>query len=51
MLFLDVRGFTPLSERLEPEEVVDFLNMMFNLITERRWPTTARSTNLSATQR
>lgn len=35
VLFLDVRGFTPLSERLEPEEVVDFLNMMFNLITER----------------
>lgn len=35
VLFLDVRGFTPLSERLKPEEVVDFLNMMFNLITER----------------
>ncbi|MCZ8512102.1 adenylate/guanylate cyclase domain-containing protein [Paenibacillus filicis] len=35
ILFLDVRGFTPLSERLKPEEVVDFLNMMFNLITER----------------
>ncbi|MBP1154785.1 MULTISPECIES: adenylate/guanylate cyclase domain-containing protein [unclassified Paenibacillus] len=35
VLFLDVRGFTPLSEELKPEEVVDFLNMMFNLITER----------------
>ncbi|MGF7031419.1 adenylate cyclase [Paenibacillus mucilaginosus] len=35
VLFLDVRGFTPLSEKLKPEEVVDFLNMMFNLITER----------------
>ncbi|MEK8126324.1 adenylate/guanylate cyclase domain-containing protein [Paenibacillus filicis] len=35
ILFLDVRGFTPLSERLKPEEVVDFLNLMFNLITER----------------
>jgi adenylate cyclase len=35
MLFLDVSGFTPLSEKLKPEEVVDFLNMMFNLITER----------------
>ncbi|WP_282936702.1 adenylate/guanylate cyclase domain-containing protein [Paenibacillus sp. RC67] len=35
IMFLDVRGFTPLSEKLKPEEVVDFLNMMFNLITER----------------
>ncbi|NHN31236.1 CHASE2 domain-containing protein [Paenibacillus agricola] len=35
LLFLDVSGFTPLSEKLKPEEVVDFLNMMFNLITER----------------
>lgn len=35
ILFLDVRGFTPLSEKLKPEEVVDFLNMMFDLITDR----------------
>jgi adenylate cyclase len=35
VLFLDVRGFTPLSEKLQPEEVVGFLNMMFNLITEK----------------
>jgi adenylate cyclase len=35
VLFLDVRGFTPLSEKLQPEEVVGFLNMMFDLITER----------------
>ncbi|TBL81338.1 CHASE2 domain-containing protein [Paenibacillus thalictri] len=35
VLFLDVRGFTPLSEKLNPEEVVGFLNMMFDLITER----------------
>ncbi|WP_274363584.1 CHASE2 domain-containing protein [Paenibacillus thermotolerans] len=35
ILFLDIRGFTTLSERLKPEEVVDFLNKMFNLITEK----------------
>ncbi|MEX2416325.1 MAG: adenylate/guanylate cyclase domain-containing protein [Paenibacillaceae bacterium] len=35
ILFLDVRGFTTLTERLKPEEVVGFLNMMFNLITEK----------------
>ncbi|MFD2614300.1 CHASE2 domain-containing protein [Paenibacillus gansuensis] len=35
ILFLDIRGFTTLSERLKPEEVVDFLNTMFNLITEK----------------
>lgn len=35
ILFLDIRGFTSLSEKLKPEEVVDFLNMMFNLITEK----------------
>ncbi|WP_199621053.1 CHASE2 domain-containing protein [Paenibacillus alkalitolerans] len=35
VLFLDIRGFTTLSEKLKPEEVVDFLNSMFNLITEK----------------
>lgn len=35
ILFLDIRGFTTLSEKLKPEEVVDFLNVMFNLITEK----------------
>jgi adenylate cyclase len=35
VLFLDIRGFTTLSEKLRPEEVVDFLNTMFNMITEK----------------
>jgi len=34
ILFLDIRGFTPLSEKLSPPELVDTLNTMFNMITE-----------------
>jgi adenylate cyclase len=34
VLFLDVRGFTPLSENLQPEEVVDVLNSFFDDITK-----------------
>lgn len=31
VLFVDIRGFTPMSESLEPEQVVDILNTYLNL--------------------
>lgn len=34
VLFCDIRGFTPLSERLSPEEVVLLLNDFYNLMIE-----------------
>lgn len=34
VLFLDVRGFTPLSEKMQPEEIVDVLNSFFDDITK-----------------
>ena len=34
VLFVDIRGFTPLSENLEPEQVVDILNSYLELTTE-----------------
>ncbi len=34
VLFCDVRGFTPMSERMSPEEVVVLLNDFYNLMIE-----------------
>lgn len=34
VLFVDIRGFTPMSENLEPEQVVQILNEYLSLTTE-----------------
>jgi adenylate cyclase len=34
IMFMDIRGFTPISERLSPEALVDFLNVLFSPLTE-----------------
>ena len=34
VLFVDIRGFTPMSESLEPEQVVEILNEYLQLTTE-----------------
>jgi class 3 adenylate cyclase/HAMP domain-containing protein len=34
IFFSDIRGFTPLSERMEPEELVDLLNQYLGAMTE-----------------
>ncbi|MCR5331070.1 MAG: adenylate/guanylate cyclase domain-containing protein [Lachnospiraceae bacterium] len=34
VLFIDIRGFTTMSEGLEPEEVVSILNEYFGLVTD-----------------
>lgn len=33
VLFIDIRGFTPLSESLDPEQVVDILNQYLTIIS------------------
>lgn len=34
VLFVDIRGFTPLSESLQPEQVVEILNEYLSLVTD-----------------
>jgi len=34
VLFCDIRGFTPLSERINPKQVVDLLNAYYGLMTD-----------------
>jgi adenylate cyclase len=34
LMFMDVRGFTPISERLQPEELVNFLNKLLSPLSE-----------------
>lgn len=34
VLFVDIRGFTPLSEKLEPEQVVEILNQYLTLTSD-----------------
>lgn len=34
LMFVDIRGFTPLSEKMEPEEVIEILNEYLELCTQ-----------------
>jgi adenylate cyclase len=34
IMFMDVRGFTPLSQRLSPPQLIEFLNGLFSPLTE-----------------
>ncbi len=35
IMFLDIRGFTPFSEKRSPEEIVDYQNKVFSFMIER----------------
>ncbi len=50
VLFLDLEGFTSLSERLAPEELVRTLNMFYAAVAEPLAGTTASSTSSRATR-
>ena len=49
VLFKDLRGFTPFSERTTPDRVVAMLNQYFGRPCRCCWPTGARSSSSSAT--
>ena len=34
LIFVDIRGFTPMSERLEPEQVIQVLNEYLDVCTK-----------------
>jgi len=42
VLFADIVGFTPVAQRLPPEEVVDFLNRLFSRFDALPTPTASR---------
>ncbi len=49
ILFMDVRGFTPISEQLTPTELVHFLNTLLSPSAMPSRPMAAPSTSTSAT--
>ena len=50
ILFSDIRGFTRMSEHMEPHAVVELLNEYFSEMTDIVFDREGRSTNTSATE-